>query len=472
MVVSTDVIQSLNPADESVIEEVPVTPSDRVGEVLEQAARAQESWADRPLEQRVNLVEEAARTMEKRSDELARCMTEEQGKPLSESRAEVLDTVQRIHYFCENVSSATADEVIPVNSDVTGVVQHRPLGVVAGIKPWNFPVSIPIWSVVPALLTGNTYVLKPSELTPVTGRKVVECFPGELHERNVLNLVQGSGEVGRQLVESELVDYVAFVGSRETGKWIYQSSAPHIRDLGLELGGKDPMVVLDDADPDAVYEGALHGAFKNCGQVCCGIERLILPESMADSLIERLIEGVRSLRVDNGLEPGTDVGPMVRGAERERVKEHLRDAEERGADIYYSKNLPDQQKGFWQAPALVTEVSTEMTLLNEETFGPVLPVLTYGDEEEAVREANRLDFGLGASVYGQDPRRAGNVADRIEAGSIGINQVVGSIVQLPWGGVKKSGVGRMLGIPGLRKFTERTVLRWNPDQWEQSAEEG
>jgi succinate-semialdehyde dehydrogenase/glutarate-semialdehyde dehydrogenase len=207
----------------------------------------------------------------------------------------------------------------------------------------------------------------------------------------------------------------------------------------------------------------MYGAFKNCGQVCCGIERLLLPESRADEITEALEEALSDLVVGNGLDEETDIGPMIRETEVDRVKNHLRAAEENGADIVRCKNLPDQEHGFWQAPALVKDVDTDMTIMNEETFGPVLPIMTYEEESEAIQEANRLEYGLAAVIYGDDPDRMKNVADQVEAGSIGLNQTVGSIVELPWGGVKKSGLGRMLNDEGVLKFTESVTERWHPE---------
>lgn len=469
MAVKTDVIQSVNPADESVIEEIPVTDTEAVETLIDNASTAESEWSERPLDERIDLILQAASAIDDRTEELAETLTREQGKPLFESRREVSNAAERLRYFCDRAPDLLIPERIPVNDSLTGVVHPRPYGVVAAIKPWNFPVNLPCWTLGPALLAGNTVVFKPSELTPVTGRKLVECFPDELSENNVLNLVQGSGEVGRTLVENENVDYVSFIGSRQTGQWIYRASAEHLHGISLELGGKDPMIVLEDADIDRAIDDLLHGAFKNCGQVCCGIERCLVPSDVFDEFCEKISERIQDLVVGDGFDQSTDVGPMVRETERERVKEHLRDAENRGAEITYCKNLPDKEHGFWQAPALVQNVTTDMKLLNEETFGPVLPVLSYDRESEAIEEANRLDFGLSACVYSGDPDHAREVASELDAGSIGINQVVGSIVELPWGGVKMSGVGRMLDEEGILTFTQSVTERWNPEELEELA---
>ncbi|MFB6347037.1 MAG: aldehyde dehydrogenase, partial [bacterium] len=367
-------------------------------------------------------------------------------------------------YFCDKATDVFRSEKIPVNDEVTGVVDRRPYGVVAAIKPWNFPVNLPTWTLGPALLAGNSVIFKPSELTPITGRKVVECFPTELSEKNILNLVQGSGRVGRTLVDSESVDYVSFIGSRQTGEWIYRASAEHFHGLSLELGGKDPLVVLDDADLDRVVDDLIYGAFKNCGQVCCGIERCLVPADFLDEVFERVSSRVQELTVAEGSDESADLGPMIRETEVKRVEEHLRDAEEKGAEITYCRNLPDREHGFWQAPAVLKNANSDMKIMNEETFGPVLPIRSYDNEDHAIELANRLDYGLSACVYSEKPGHARRVASRLEAGSIGINQIVGSIVELPWGGVKKSGVGRMLDREGMLSFTQSVTERWNPDE--------
>lgn len=464
MTVDTDVIQSLNPATGDLIEEVPVTDPDRAEELVVRAREARESWSDRPIVERVNRLEEAARNLEDRSDELARNLTKEQGKPLTESRGEVRDAAERIRYFCERAPELLSAENVEVDETVTGVVHREPYGIVAAITPWNFPVNIPVWSIVPALLGGNTVLFKPSELTPVTGRLLVECFPEELHENNVLNLVQGGGEVGRSLVEHEDVAYVSFVGSRRTGEWIYKVSSSHLRDVSLELGGKDPFLVLEDADVGKAVEDLLHGGFKNCGQVCCGIERCLVHESLYETFREDLTERVGELTVGHGLEEGTDLGPMVRETEVERVRRHLEDAREKGAEVVSPLDRTDRANGYWQDPALVFDADPSMDVMNEETFGPVVALMPVGGDESALEEANRLEYGLGASVYSKDPDHAREVASDLEAGSVGVNQTVGSIVQLPWGGVKKSGVGRLLGREGLKKFTQSVVHRWNPEE--------
>jgi acyl-CoA reductase-like NAD-dependent aldehyde dehydrogenase len=472
MTVKTEVIQSINPADESLIEEVPITEPKRVKEIIGKASVAQVDWSMRPLEDRIELLRETADTLDERSDELAEDLTTEQGKPLSESLGELNNAVKRINYFCDRAPDCFGDRTVEVDESTTGRIKQKPHGVVAAIKPWNFPVNLPLWTIVPALLAGNSVIFKPSELTPVIGRKLIECFPDELSSGNVLNLVQGGGEVGRTIVSNELVDFVSFIGSRETGEWIYRNSSPHLRNISLELGGKDPLLVLDDADPDRALDGLVHGAFKNCGQVCCGIERCLVHEDLYDDVFEGLKERIEQLTVGNGMEEATDIGPMIRKTEKKRVKKHLRDAEDKGAMTFQNSALPDPEQGFWQAPSVVTNVSRDMKIMNDETFGPALALMSFRDEEDAIEEANRLEYGLGASVYSEDTDHAARVADRLRAGSIGINQIVGSIVELPWGGVKKSGVGRLLNEEGMTEFSESVVERWNPEEFERIDSDG
>lgn len=467
MTVKTDVIHSLNPADESLLEEIPVTSSKRVKEIIGKARVAQSRWAERSLEDRSQIIRTVADNIKQRFDEFAKTITKEQGKPLPEAKSEIQSAIKRVEYFCQKASRILQDDISNVNDDVTGIIKQKPLGVIAAIKPWNFPINLPSWTLIPALLAGNTIVFKPSELTPITGRKLIECFPEELSRDNIINLVQGGGEVGRTIVENEFVDGVSFIGSRQTGKWIYKASSSHLRNISLELGGKDPVLILEEADLDIAVEDIIHGAFKNCGQVCCGIERCLVHEKHFKQVYDNLRERIENLQVGNGFNEDTDIGPMIREQEQKRVSKQLQDARDAGAQISYPTDIPDTDDGFWQSPAIVTEIDQNMRIMNEETFGPVVTLEKFENVEEALEKANRLEYGLGASVYSEDTVEAKQVAERLQAGSIGINQTVGSIVELPWGGVKKSGVGRLLGGEGFREFTESVVERWNTNEFEE-----
>ncbi|MBI2900330.1 MAG: aldehyde dehydrogenase [Planctomycetes bacterium] len=397
-----------------------------------------------PLEERVALVRRAAASLRAQAASLAELMTREQGKPLRESRAEVDNAADRLDYFCGTAPRALApiEETLPAFRSAT---RFRPIGVVAAIKPWNFPVGIPLWTIGPALLAGNAVLFKPSERTPLLGQRIYEIF-----REAPIEIVHGADETGRAIVRSN-VDMISFVGSQAVGKEIMRESAPRLRRLTLELGGKDPMIVCADADLDAAVAGAVAATFKNCGQVCCGVQRIYVEKPLFGSFLAGVVERTKKLKVGNGLDPATDVGPMNREEQIETVERHLRDAAAKGARIVTGGRALG---GLFFEPTVIAGIREEMLLAQEETFGPVMPVTAVADDEEAVRLANATDFGLTATVWTRDLERADRIARRLQAGTIGVNQTVGSVVQCPWGGVKRSGIGRMLGPEAAREFAD------------------
>lgn len=412
------------------------------------ALRARLPAAD--LRTRIGWVRSAAEKIRENVDNLSRLMTEEQGKPLKESKGEVANSAVRLDYFCETAPAALA----PVETDLgnaLSVTRFQPIGVIGAIKPWNFPVTIPLWTIGPAILAGNAILFKPSERTPLLGDAVANLFPDAL-----LETVHGTEEVGKAIVDSD-VDMISFVGSRAVGASIMRRSADKIRPLTLELGGKDPMIVCADADIDAAVEGAVTGTFRNSGQVCCGIERIYVEKGIFDSFLEKAVEKTRSLKVGNGLEPGVDMGPMNREEQVATVERHLADAKSRGARILTGGS---RREGLFFDPTIITELSNEMVITREETFGPVMNVTRVEDVDEAVARANETRFGLTATVWSGDPEKADRIAQRLQAGTIAINQFVGSLAECPWGGVKASGIGRMLGPDAVREFTTTVNYRY------------
>ncbi|MCI0588029.1 MAG: aldehyde dehydrogenase family protein [Planctomycetes bacterium] len=447
---------SIDPATERPVGEVPLASERDVRAAVEGARRAQPDWAARPIEARVAILLRAADLLEGRAEEIARLVTREEGKVLPESRAEVKDAAVRIRYFAETGPRhlASREERAP---GVRGLVEYVPIGVVAAIKPWNFPVQIPLWTIAPALLAGNAVVFKPSELTPLVGEALARIFHEAGVPREILPAVQGADEVGAALVRAP-VDMIGFVGSQAAGSSIAAQAGADLKRVALELGGKDPMIVLGDADLEAASAGAVRGAFKNCGQVCCSVERLYVERSLYGRLLEAIVERTRRMRIGPGLEESSEVGPMVTGASRVRVLGLLEEARGAGARVL-AGGKPREGKGFFVEPAVVVDPPASARLVREETFGPVLTVEPFDTEEEAVERANALPFGLTASVWSADLDRAAALARRLDAGTRAVNQNVGSIVQMPWGGRKGSGIGRMLSVEGIREFAEPVTLR-------------
>lgn len=447
---------TLNPATGEPLARIPITPSATIASTVARARSAQSAWNAAGLSARAELLVATAQRIEADLEDFARLVTTEQGKVLAEARAEVADAARRIRWFATEGAWALAgrEETAP---GVLARVDYRPVGVVAALKPWNFPVQIPLWTIAPALLAGNAVVVKPSELTPLIAQRLVAHFHDAGVPREVLALVHGAADTGRDLAAGD-VDLVSLVGSPGAGRAVMATAAEGLKRVVLELGGKDAMVVLDDCDPEVAADAAARGAFKNCGQVCCSVERLLVARAIYASVVDAVVERVKALKVGSGLEDGVQVGPMAAERERQRVLDLLADARTRGGRILCGgKAIPGP--GFFLSPAVVTELPESAIMARKETFGPALEIIPFDTEDEAVEVANSLPLGLTASAWSADPERAARVADRLDAGTRAANMTIGSLVELPWGGRKQSGIGRLLGQEGVRAFTDVVTLR-------------
>jgi succinate-semialdehyde dehydrogenase/glutarate-semialdehyde dehydrogenase len=327
-------------------------------------------------------------------------------------------------------------------------IVYKPLGVIGIISPWNFPLATPANEVVMALMAGNAVVLKPSELTPLIALRIGELFTRAGLPAGLLEIVTGDGSTGAALIDAR-VDKIMFTGSVATGKRVAEAAAKYLTPVVLELGGKDPMVVLHDANLNIAARGAVWGAFANAGQACASVERCYVHESVASEFIDRVVKETRSLKQGAGAE--ADVGAMTTERQLHIVEDHVRDAEERGAKILIGGERVANGEGFFFAPTVLTNVDHSMTIMRDETFGPVLPIQTFKTEDEAIKLANDSVYGLTASVWTRDIARGRRLAEQIDAGTVMVNEVVYThgIAQTPWGGVKQSGYGRTHGRMGL-----------------------
>jgi succinate-semialdehyde dehydrogenase/glutarate-semialdehyde dehydrogenase len=345
------------------------------------------------------------------------------------------------------------------------------LGVVGIISPWNFPWATPLDEVAMALIAGNAVVLKPSELTPLTALKIGEVFNQARLPEGLVEIVTGDGSTGAALVEAG-VDKVMFTGSVATGKKVAEAAARHLTPVVLELGGKDAMVVLGDANLENAARAAVWGGFANAGQACASIERCYVHESIAREFTERVVDETRKLKVGPPEGEAVDVGSMTNERQLRIVEEHIQDAVEQGARIETGGHRVENTEGWFHEPTVVTNVDHSMDLMRDETFGPVLPIMTFKTDDEAVRLANDSIYGLTASVFTSDIGRGRRIAERIDAGTVMINEVVytHAIAQTPWGGVKQSGYGRTHGKPGLLELVSAQHIHvnrvpWLPDVW-------
>jgi acyl-CoA reductase-like NAD-dependent aldehyde dehydrogenase len=443
-------IEDLNPATGECLAQIPVTEPAQLAEAVARARAAQPAWAAIATAERLELLRGAAARLEARAEELADLITLEMGKPRSQALGEVRGWAKHTLVELEEVARAVEPEEHHTEGARTWLVRE-PLGVVAAITPWNFPVGMPMQILLPALGTGNTVVFKPSELVPQVGAVLAEIVGADLPP-GVLELVQGEGAVGAALVASE-VDMVGFVGSRDTGKRIMSSAAGELKRLVLELGGKDPLIVMGDADLERAAECAVRHSLRNTGQVCCSVERVYVAEEVAEEFERRVVEKAREWSCGDGFEEGISMGPMVSSEQREKVVRQVDAALAQGARLAWRGEAPEST-GYFHPAVVLADVEAGLEINHEETFGPVVSLTTFsGEETEAVRLANDTPYGLGANVYTGDPERGLRMARGIHAGQVGVNQYLGGAPGLPWVGARQSGFGYLGGIEGHRQFT-------------------
>lgn len=445
-------LTSFNPFNGEAVGKVPTTPPEGIPEIVARARAAQPSWSALGAKARAELLAPAADRFSEEAEEIGRLITREMGKPLSEGMAEARTIASGLQAELDEIVEALAPETIQ-QGQLRSVVHHDPLGVCAAITPWNFPVAMPNWMVLPALAAGNTVVFKPSEETPLCGQAYADIVNEQLPQ-DVLIVIHGADEQGKALVRAD-VDLIAFTGSREVGKHILSSASNELKRVILELGGKDPMIVLDDADVEQAATFAAWNGFRNAGQVCVSTERILVHEAVADRFESLLVEKAAGAVLGNGLEPGTTVGPMVNGWQRDHVLQQITEAVEGGARVLLGS---ERHPARFIAPTVLGDVPEEMSIAREETFGPVVCVNRVGSDQEAVEMANATPFGLGAVVFGTDPERASAVARQLTAGMIGINRACAGAPGTPWVGARESGFGFHKGRDGHRQFTQTRVV--------------
>jgi acyl-CoA reductase-like NAD-dependent aldehyde dehydrogenase len=443
-----------NPATEETVTEVRGPSPEQLDAAIEGAREAARGWAATPAVERAELLHEVATRMRARTDELARAMTLEGGKPLIENSDEVGWTAAAFDYYAE-MGRNFAGRVIPsIESTQLALVVKEPLGVWGCIVPWNYPLLLLAWKLAPALAAGNAVVAKPSELTPVSTLMLADCFAGL--PAGVVNLVAGAGDVGASIVEDERVDGVAFTGSVATGKRVAAACAQRVARMNLEMGGKDPFIVCADvaADVEVAAKGGAWAAYLNAGQVCTSAERFYVAREVYDDFLDAFVSQARELRVGDPLDPTTDVGPMVSANQRSKVEAQLEAAVAAGAELVVGGDRAGQERGHFFAPAVVTGAPAETELLREETFGPVAPIVPVASLDEAIELANATPYGLGANVYTRDLETAVRCLREIRAGTVWINDPLTDNDAGPFGGFKQSGFGRELGQEGLEAFQE------------------
>jgi acyl-CoA reductase-like NAD-dependent aldehyde dehydrogenase len=442
----------VNPATGAVEATAPDCTPEQLGAAMESAQKAYRDWR-RDEAIRRELLGKAADALMAAASDIAPILTGEQGKPLGEATVEVYGAAMWLQYYA---GLEMPRQVIQDDGAALVEVVHRPLGVVAAITPWNFPLILASWKIAPALVAGNTMVLKPSPFTPRSTLKVGEILRDVLPP-GVLNVVSGKDPLGASMTAHPVPRKISFTGSVTTGKKVAAAAAPDLKRVTLELGGNDPAIVLDDVDADAVAEKLFWGAFQNNGQVCSAIKRVYVPESLHDDIVERLASLARSVKVGPGTDPDVRLGPINNRPQFNRVNELVADALLSGA-VAAAGGKPMAGDGYFFEPTILTNLTDGTRIVDEEQFGPALPVITYRDIDEVVERANATHFGLSGSVWGTDVERAARVAAELECGTAWVNTHLALAPHQPFGGAKWSGIGVENGTWGLLSFCEPQVI--------------
>jgi acyl-CoA reductase-like NAD-dependent aldehyde dehydrogenase len=442
---------SYDPGTGEEVGQVQITPAEQIPGVVKKAAEAAKTWRDLGPDTRLRLIQQAWGSAEPHVKELAELLSREMGKDIQRASGEVNGTIFGGPYIAKEAMDAFAPRPAgPASSGRGTRIEYRPLGVAAIISPWNYPLAMANNLIVPALVAGNTVVFKPSEETPLIADAFVKILNKVLPE-DVLQIIHGNGEQGRALVESD-VNMIAFTGSMAVGKDIMSRAAGGLKRLVMELGGNDPMIVLEDADIQAAARFAVASSFENAGQMCTSTERIYVDEKIADSFEHMVLEIASMYKTGPWNMPGVNIGPIINGDQHAMIAGHIKDAETKGAKVLLGGS--EQEKPYI-SPTVISGLTPDMIMEKKETFGPVVAMGTFTDVEEAVQRANASDYGLGAVVFGR--KEAQRTADRMEAGMVGINQGVGG-GSAPWVGAKHSGFGFHGTADGHRQFAQVRVM--------------
>lgn len=447
-----DPIPVIYPATGEEIARVRAATPDVIEEALVSALRAQKDWAALKGAERGRVLRRAADLIRERNRDLSVLETYDTGKPLSETLvADALSAADALEWF-GGLAAAIAGEHIPLSGGDFVYTRREPLGVCLGIGAWNYPTQIAAWKAAPALACGNAMIFKPSETTPLGALKLAEILCEAGAPPGLFNVVQGRGDVGARLVEDPRVAKVSLTGSVPTGTRLYEAAARGLKPVTLELGGKSPLLVFEDADLESAISGAILGNFYSSGQICSNGTRVFLQRGIKEAFLSRLTERLKGVRMGDPLDETTNFGPLVSERQRAIVEGYIRKALEEGARLIAGGRRPDRP-GFWIEPTVFADVTDDMTLAREEVFGPVMAVLDFDSEEEVIARANATEFGLSAGVFTADLARAHRVAAAFEAGTCWINAYNLTPVEAPFGGIRKSGIGRENGWAAIEHYS-------------------
>jgi acyl-CoA reductase-like NAD-dependent aldehyde dehydrogenase len=446
-------LRVLNPANEEVIAQVPDATDQQLDEAIDAARRAFVRWRAVPLEDRRRVIRGIGWSVREHADELATLLTSEQGKPLSAARLEVESAAVWCDWFADCEFS---DEELRDDHTHRVRIRHVPLGAVAAIVPWNFPISLAFWKIAPALLTGNTIVVKPSPFTPLTMLRLGDIVKDTVPP-GVLNVISGGDSLGPKLTSHPGVQKIAFTGSTETGKKVMQSASAHLTPTTLELGGNDAAIILPDADLAGIADDIFRACFRNSGQVCLATKRVYVHEDIYDEFAQRFVDVAAKAQVGNGMDPGVTLGPIQNRAQYEKVVQLIEDCQRAGLEFLLKGDIPEGP-GYFVHPTIVDNPPEDSTIVVDEPFGPIVPLLRFRDIDEVIARVNNSEYGLGGSVWSRDVDLAERVAERIDSGVVWVNEAQRMAPSLPLAGHKASGIGSENGTEGLSHYTHPQVV--------------
>lgn len=459
----------VSPVDGSLFGKTYAASEEKTKEAIDSADEAFGKWQNSTLKERQKILSRLVEIVESKSERYAWLESYNTGRTLRQSTfMDVTIAIEHMRYFANTKEFAESREIEhPEYPGTKGIVHYRPMGVVAGVAPWNVPLLMAVWKVMPALLTGNTIVLKPSHYTPATAAELVKDLTDAGLPPGVFNLVVGQGSVvGNTLSRSGKVRLMSFTGSTATGKRVSRECGGTLKKLVMELGGKSPNIVMDDADIDKAARGVLFGIFLHSGQLCESGSRLLVQSSIKDKLLNRLKRHMEHMTPGNPLDMETDIGAITTSVQRDKIESLFNEGVDSGAKVFYSKNIENQvpERGLYFSPSILTEVDGDMKVAQEEIFGPVLTVTEFENEDDVAEMANNSKYGLASGIWSQNLGRAGRIASQIDAGTVWINDYHMISAAAPRGGFKDSGIGRELGLEGILEYTQTRHLFYGSDE--------
>jgi len=454
----------INPANGSIVGYAQKANKKDAILALRSASKAFNKWSRLTYNERAIYLKKATKIIKERVDKIAELLTLEQGKPFNQAKSEVLGAAESIDYFIEGAKRIYGEIIPPEKGNCRNFVIKQPVGVCVAISPWNYPVGLLSWKIGPALITGCTVVAKPSSLTPLSPIKFIECFKEAGLPDGVLNIITGPGNtLGESLIKSNISRKVAFTGASSTGKKIMKLSSANLKEISLELGNNAPFIVCEDADIREAAKAACKKSFDNMGQICNSVNRIYVSSKIAGKFIKELINFTKKLKISDGLkDKETDLGPMINDSQRKIVIEHIEDAIKKGGEIVLGGQKPNGRefdKGYFFMPTIITNANHKMKVMKEETFGPIAPIMIFNDFEEAINMANDSVYGLVAYLFTKNMNNMITGSERLEYGTVDINNVSGGHPSYPYGGWKESGIGIELSHYGIEEYLKVKHIR-------------